>query len=127
MISYRAAGYLRLQYIPCTVCVKQYRARAQHLMCLVWRDVPVEVIVLCLASLHIGHGALGTAIGYRVCYTHWRRHALIEYAQRQFPEHLATWEAIMKSGLGEQVVQATFASDEEIRDVYESIQHLDAS
>ena len=83
-------------------------------MLLVWRGVPVEVVLLCLASLHVGHGALGTAIGYRVCYRHWRRHALIEYAQRQFSGQLSTWEAITRSGLGERVVQATYASDEEV-------------
>lgn len=114
MISQRAANYVRLQHIPCTVCVKQCHHRTQHLMLLVWRGVPVDVIALCLASLHVGHGALGTAIGYQVCYTHWRRHALIEYAQRQFPAHLSTWEAIRKSGLGERVEMATYASDEEI-------------
>jgi hypothetical protein len=121
MISQRAAGYVRLEHIPCSICVRRCQEQAQRLMLLVWRDVPVEVIVLCLASLHIGHGALGTAIGYRVCWMHWRRHALIEYAQRQFPEHLATWEAIMRSGLGEQVVQATFASDEEIEGMCRSL------
>jgi hypothetical protein len=121
MISQRAAGFVRLQHIPCSVCVRQCHQRAQQLMLLVWRGVPVEVVLLCLASLHVGHGALGTAIGYRICYTHWRRHALIEYAQRQFPGHLSTWEAIMRSGLGERVVQATYASDEEIEQVCESL------
>lgn len=121
MISQRAAGYVRLQHIPCTVCLKQCHLKAQHLMLLVWRGVPVEVIALCLMSLHVGHGALGTAIGYRVCYRHWRRHALIEYAQRQFPAHLSTWEAIMRSGLGERVEMATFASDEEVEQMCESL------
>lgn len=121
MISQRAAGYVHLQHIPCSVCVKQCYRDAQHLMLLVWRGVPVEVVLLCLASLHVGHGALGTAIGYRVCYTHWKRHALIEYAQRQFPAHLSTWESIMRSGLGERVEQATFASDEEVEEACRSL------
>lgn len=125
MISNRAAGYIRLQHIPCSICVKRCQERAQRLMLLIWRDVPVEVVLLCLASLHVGHGALGTAIGYRVCWTHWRRHALIEYAQRQFPEHLATWETIKKSGLGERVVQATYASDEEVAQMYERLESQD--
>jgi hypothetical protein len=57
----------------------------------------------------------------RFCWTHWRRHALIEYAQRQFPAHLSTWEAIMRSGLGERVTQATYASDDEIESIYNSL------